>query len=66
MAKINQQMVCINCDEVFDSGYICPVCASRQVYPLGRWIRQTKEVEPVVTETVFQSGCAEMVATWVH
>lgn len=66
MSKISRQMVCINCDEVFDYGSACPVCASRQVYPIGRWVRHLPEVEPVVTETVINTGCAEMVAVFVN
>ena len=65
MAKLATQMVCINCDQIFDFGRFCPVCASSQVYPLGRWLRNPPE-KPVVKETVFSSRSTEMVAAWTR
>ena len=66
MAKVGTQMVCIDCDEVFEGGRVCPACASRQVYPLGRWFRRMPEIAPMVGERRMEQGCAEMVAAWTR
>jgi len=66
MAKFNRQMICLDCDEVFSYGTACPVCASRQVYPIGRWIRPRPDKAAIQAPVAPVSECAEMVAAWQH
>lgn len=44
MAKLCAALICLDCDEVFSDGDCavkgqCPVCGSRAVCPLWRWVR---------------------------
>ena len=36
--KLNQLMLCLDCDEVSTTGTDCPLCASRTVIELQKWI----------------------------
>ncbi len=74
MAKIGRQMVCMDCNEVFDAGPpYCPICASKQIYPLARWFPAPPDIEPRVikaerskriAERSPSGGCAEMVVAF--
>ena len=66
MAKVADQMVCVNCDEVFPRGKTCPACASRHVYPLCKWLAVMPDMIPTVNINETIPECAEMVATWVR
>ena len=36
--KLNQLMLCLDCDEVSLTASHCPICASRTVIEIARWI----------------------------
>ena len=37
MIPLKKAMICIECDIIFE-GQVCPLCTSRNGYPLSKWI----------------------------
>ncbi len=37
--------ICINCEYIFGQDYkVCPVCSSKQIYPLSKWIHTEESI----------------------
>ncbi len=44
--KLNQLMLCLDCDEVSLTATLCPLCASRGVVELATWIKSYDTLTP--------------------
>ena len=64
MANIKTQMICIDCEEVFEYRNQCPACGSRVFFPINRWITPDPSIPPVMTMQTNRPASVEMVAAW--
>lgn len=38
--KLSRAFVCVSCDELFEASQTCPVCGSKQVWPIANWLQK--------------------------
>ncbi len=50
--KLAVARICIDCEEIYEGGMVCPSCTSKSGIPLSRWIQTMADYESNKEEVI--------------